>query len=248
MLKGAAGLAVLAAARDASAASATVPAGSLSTLPWPYQPLDPEITAERAFQSYSKGHCMYGSFEAIVGQVAEKLGAPYTGFPFAMFAYGAGGVHGWATLCGALNGAAAAFQLLSTEPAKLTDALFAWYERAALPDFSPRAAKFPTVRVAAGSPLCHASISAWCHGSGKRSYSAERKERCGALTASVARKAILLLADQQGGSLAPTLSESATACGQCHEKGGSLENTRTKMDCRGCHDLARDHETARRGP
>jgi hypothetical protein len=191
---------------------------------------------------------MYGTFEAIAGQVAEKLGAPYTGFPFAMFAYGAGGVHGWATLCGTLNGAAAAFQLLSTEPAKLTDALFSWYEREALPDFAPRTAKFPNVKVAAGSPLCHASISAWCRGSGRKAYSAERAERCGALAASVARKAVLLLADQQGGSLAPRLSERAIVCGQCHEKDGWLENTRTKMDCRGCHNLARDHETARGGP
>ena len=54
------------------------------------------------------GACMLGAFEPIVRGVADKLGAPYTSFPFAMFAYGAGGVAGWGTLCGCLNGAAAA--------------------------------------------------------------------------------------------------------------------------------------------
>jgi hypothetical protein len=244
VVKGVASLAVLGAAGGASAAaSGAGAAGSLAALPWPYAPLDPDATAERAFASYAKGHCMYGSFEAIVGQVAERLGPPYTTFPFAMVTYGAGGVQGWGTLCGALNGAAAAFQLLSPEPAKLTDALFAWYEREALPDFAPRAAKFPNVKVAAGSPLCHASVSAWCHASGKKAYSAERKERCGALAASVARKAVLLLGDPR--AIAVPLSERATSCGVCHEKDGPLENTRAKMDCRGCHQLVRDHGTSR---
>ena len=52
-----------------------------------------------------------------------------------MLAYGAGGINGWATVCGALNGAAAAFQLLSPKPETLIDTLFAWYEGESLPNF-----------------------------------------------------------------------------------------------------------------
>jgi hypothetical protein len=32
-------------------------------------------------------------------------------------------VHGWGTLCGTLNGAAFVFQVLSADPAPLTDAM-----------------------------------------------------------------------------------------------------------------------------
>jgi hypothetical protein len=208
----------------------------MRSLPWPYGPLDPDATGERAFRSYLKGHCMYGTFDAVVGQVAERLGEPYASFPFDMFVYGAGGVQGWATLCGALNGCAAAFQLLAEKPEPLTDALFAWYEREALPDFVPKAAKLPNVPSVAGSPLCHASISSWCAASGKKSYSAERKERCGVLTASVARRAVQLLDLQRAGKALPVaLDEPSAKCAGCHEHGGVLENTRSKMACGGCH-------------
>ena len=81
---------------------------------------------------------MYGSFRAIVGSVAEQLGSPYTDFPFALFKYGEGGVYGWATLLGTINGSAAAIQLLSPNPVPLIDALFAWYESEPLPNFSAK--------------------------------------------------------------------------------------------------------------
>lgn len=231
----AAGGAVLAGAGPAVAAPA--PAGKgLAALPWPYQPLDPDATAQRAFAGYAKGHCMYGTFEALTGQTAERLGAAYAGFPYDMLAYGAGGVQGWATLCGALNGAAAAFQMLSAKPEPLVDGLFRWYEKTALPDFVPAGVKFPNVKSVAGSPLCHQSIASWCEAAGKKAYSAERKERCGVLTGAVARQAVMLLNAQVAGKPLPVLTDAATEeCRSCHEKGGVLEDTRTKMTCGGCH-------------
>ena len=84
--------------------SAPSGASGMRVLPWRYAALDPDATGDRAFAGYQKGHCMYGAFEAIAGPVAERLGAPYTSYPFEMFTYGAGGVNGWGTLCGALNG------------------------------------------------------------------------------------------------------------------------------------------------
>jgi len=219
----------------------TAPAGPaaspMAKVPWPYVPLDPDTAAQRAFVAYGRGHCMYGSFEAIVGTTAERLGAPYTAFPFDMFVYGMGGVRGWGTLCGALNGAAAAVQLLSANPEPVIDALFRWYEGAHLPDFDPKGRKFPNVQSVAGSPLCHASIAQWCEASGKRAYSKEREERCGVLAASVTRKCVELLNLQATGKALPAAAAGARtkACMGCHEKGGALENMRTKMDCDACH-------------
>jgi hypothetical protein len=205
--------------------------------PWPYKALDPDMVGQRAFESYLKGHCMYGSFDGIVGALADQLGEPYRSFPFMMFKYGAGGVNGWGTLCGSLNGSVAAIQLLSPNPGPAIDHLMSWYETEPLPNFYPKGAKFPEVRSAAGTPLCHESIAHWCKQAGKKSYSPERVERCGTLTASVAREAVLLLNDQAAGKPLISLAQSkqTQSCSSCHEKGGMVENIRTKMECGGCH-------------
>ena len=216
---------------------APAPRGTMAKLPWPYKPLDPEAIGNRAYQDYWKSHCMYGTFEAIVGTVAERLGAPYTDFPFDMFFYGVGGVHGWGTLCGSLNGCAAAIQMLSPNPEPLIDELFRWYESAALPDFEPKGMKYKNVKVVAGSPLCHTSIARWCEASGKKTYSPERKDRCGVLTGAVARKCTMLLNDQAAGKfVAATAADPRTrTCLSCHEKGGAMENMRSKQTCAPCH-------------
>ncbi|MBZ5627673.1 MAG: C-GCAxxG-C-C family protein [Acidobacteriia bacterium] len=212
------------------------PTSSLQKLPWPYKPIDPDAAAQRAFEGYYKSECMYGAFEAIVGPVAEQLGSPYKDFPFLMFKYGGGGVKGWATLCGALNGAAAAIQLLSPDPDPLVNALFEWYEHEPLPDVHPKGAKFVEIRSVAGSPLCHQSIANWTKVSHKHAYCPERSERCGALTASVARQVVILLNSQSAGKpVAFALPKQTQSCQSCHEKGGAVENIRTKMDCGGCH-------------
>ena len=58
------------------------------------------------------------------------------------------------------------------------------------------------------------------------------------MTASVARKAAELLDFQLAGKPLPVLPIAGTEtgrCVKCHEEKGELENTRAKMDCRGCH-------------
>jgi hypothetical protein len=217
-----------------------------ATTPWAYHALDPDVTAERAYNDFSKGRCMYGAFEAIVGQLGEKYGDPYKSFPVAMMKYGHGGVNGWGTLCGALNGGAAALQLLSADPNPLIDETFSWYDREALPDYVSKAAKFANVQSASGSPLCHVSISKWCARSGKRAYSPERDERCALLTASVTRHAVLLLNKQADGmKSAAVLPAETVHCQTCHEKGGVVENARSKMTCPQCHfHLGSEHPKA----
>lgn len=235
-LVGAAGLAAASARVLGDTIGASGPKGT-RTVPWAYAKLDPAAVAERAFLGFKKGHCMYGSFEAIVGTTAEKLGPEYQNFPYDMMFYGAGGVQGWATLCGSLNGAAAAFALLSHKPGPLTDALYSWYEKTALPSYVPKGTRFPNIASVSGSPLCHTSISRWCKVSKKKSFSPERDERCGVLTASVAMRAVELLNAQFDAQTLPVLTDEATKkCATCHTNEGSLiEDARTKMTCGGCH-------------
>lgn len=223
--------------RTLAAGTPAVPTSPMAKVPWPYRPLDPDATAQRAFEAYNRHHCMYGTFESIVGAVSEKLGAPYTDFPFEMFTYGMGGVDGWGTLCGALNGCSAAIQLLSAHPEPLIDELYRWYEGAPLPNVSVKGAKFPTVQSVSGSPLCHPSIAKWCEASGKKAYSPERAERCGVLAASVARKTVLMLNDQAFGKFVPVtqVDDRTRTCMGCHEKGGVMENMRSKQACVACH-------------
>ncbi len=238
MLGGLAGVGAAATlvAHAEQATTANSSAAALQKLPWPYKPLDPEAAAQRGFEGYYKGECMYGTFEAIVGPVAEQLGSPYKDFPFMMFKYGGGGIKGWATICGTLNGAAAAIQLLSPNPDPLVNALFAWYEREPLPDVHPKGAKFAEIRSVADSPLCHQSIAQWTKVSQKHAYSPERAERCAALAASVAKQSIILLNQQAAGKpVGFALPLATEGCMSCHEKGGALENIRTKMNCGGCH-------------
>jgi hypothetical protein len=221
----------------AAGVPAAAPANAMAHLPWPYRMLDADAVGQRAFQGYKKGHCMFGTFDAIAGTVAEQLGAPYTSFPFEMFIYGMGGVYGWGTLCGALNGCAAAIQVLSPNPGPLVDELFRWYENTPLPDFEPKGKTFKTVQSLAGSPLCHPSIAEWCAASGKKAYSAERDERCGVLAGSVARQCAMLLNAQAAGKFLPAtaVDPRTQACMGCHEKGGPMENMRSKQSCAPCH-------------
>lgn len=148
--------------------------------PWPYHKLDPDAVAERAYKGFLTGHCMYGSFYGIIGELADKYGAPYNSFPFMMMKIGAGGVADWASLCGALNGPALAISLLSSEPKPLVDELFNWYQIEPLPDYKPKQKVRVdiTTKSVSHSPLCHASVSRWCEKANVKAFSLERDERC----------------------------------------------------------------------
>ena len=102
---------------------------NIISVPWNYKKLDSDIVAVRAYKGYHKNGCMYATFEAIIGTLGDKFGSPYSTFPFDMMKYGAGGIAGWGTLCGALNGAAAAIGLLSKTPKKLIDELLKFSQK-----------------------------------------------------------------------------------------------------------------------
>lgn len=227
--------------RIAPAAAAPLPS---PPLPWPYVKLDPEAVAERAYWSYPDGHCMFSTFAGLVGELADKVGHPYKSFPMEVMKYGAGGVAGWGTLCGALNGAAAAVYLASDDPDSVIDELFWWYSNEKLPDFVPGESPAPLPQSVSRSPLCHVSVATWCETSGLKAYSKQRNERCARLAASTARYAAQILNAQHAGTLklAHPAPEDVRRCRSCHERTGAVENMRGKMNCTQCHpDVGASH-------
>jgi hypothetical protein len=213
-----------------------------SAVPWPYTALDPKVTADRAYDIYWERHCMCAPFEAVVGQLGEMHGEPFTTFPFEMLKYGAGGI-GVSTVCGTVNGSAMAFGLFvenGGDRGALIADLFHWYDQTALPDYTPPVPKndVTIVKSVAGNNMCHASVSEWCKESGIGAYAPERAERCARLCGSVAEKLSTMLNDYFAGTFAPAhpLSGDAETCRGCHDKGGSVENRRANMDCMSCHD------------
>jgi hypothetical protein len=159
---------------------------------WRYLPLDATETAERAYRA--GGGCAFAVTSGIVGQLAERHGEPYRGFPIEMMKYANGGL-GLGSLCGAINAAAAMIGLFVTAgPARsaLVRDVALWHEQTELPAFVPRdaAADAPAVpRAAVATILCKDSRAAWQKATGIE----QTAERCRRIAADVARKTVELL-------------------------------------------------------
>lgn len=216
---------------------------------WIYVPLDPELTAQRAYRYYNDGSCMYATILSVVSQLAEHIGEPYSSFPMHLFKYGHGGVGGYGSICGALNGAAAIVGMLIGEKSaqdKVIADLFRWYEITPLPHFTPEEATFeytPSVSTSQ-SILCHASNTNWCEASGFKVSSDERKERCRRLTADVAFRLTLALNSMYAQDYVAGLQSNpeAASCMACHGDQGKLDNIAVKMDCNSCHTESLGHQ------
>jgi hypothetical protein len=224
--------------------------------PWPYSALDREDARKRGHKGYYDGGCCYGAFIAVLAPLAERFGAPYTNVPAQMMYYGAGGGAGWGSLCGALNGAAAAISLFldRSRATSVVSELFGWYTTAPFP--SDISNDYGTQRVflvnrcdkllkqtAAASTLCHASVSTWSTASGFKTESSERSERCARLTGDCAAHAVELLNDVSAAKFRATFvtPPSVAACQGCH--GSAIQNVRpsVKEDCQRCHKPNWDH-------
>jgi hypothetical protein len=213
-----------------------------STLPWPYIKIDPKAAAERAYEAYYNGGCMYGAFEGIIGELRDNIGFPYDTFPAAVTKYGSAGVHGWGTLCGALNGVAEAIFLMrdTTIGGQIIDEVYAWYATSELPDYKPNSPKFDDIaRSVSDSPLCHVSVTKWCNHAGYKTTTPERAERCAWLTASTVKYTVELLNKEFENKFEPTFAipSSVSDCLSCHGKGGEIENVHIskQVDCNECH-------------
>lgn len=249
---GGAGTAVLATAFKpgikAAPEAKTLPAGN--PLPeWKYLPLDPEETARLAYDIYPEGSCMYSVFNSVVSQLAEKVGEPYASFPAHMMKYGHGGIGGYGTTCGTLNGAASLIGLVVEDKGVqniLISEIFQWYERSALPSYLP---DNPEVELDApasvsGSVLCHASNTNWVNTTGFRIDSKERKERCRRMTADLAAHTVSVLNAYYNSAFVAFAHdrEEVRTCMTCHGQEGKLGNTSSGMTCSSCHDKSLGHK------
>lgn len=225
---------------------------------FPVDGLDVEATRQLGYDSY-KGvlladgfihkECAFATFNAIIGQLSDKVGYPYSEIPTQMMEWGGGGVVGYGSFCGTLNGACAAIGIIcnnANAKAIITD-LLNWYSETAFPSniIAPTGALPQSV---SGTNLCHTSVTNWCKASGYASGSPERSERCARLAGDVAARAVEML----NGSVVLTgaVPRDKTVCGQCHYKGADYsagQFTRGMMDCTTCHtDLKKVPETGHR--
>jgi len=107
LVLGAASVSGVALLKDADPAAA---AGA--DIPWPYpsdsanQPV-PEAVARRAWEIYFKSGCAEAVWGSCVEALAKIRADQWGTLPLNMFRYGGGGIAGWGTICGTLNGAAA---------------------------------------------------------------------------------------------------------------------------------------------
>lgn len=251
------GLAVTGAGLGALGLNAALQAGeqegkAAPEWPWPYAELDVELVRKRGHKYYYEGGCMYGSSGGLLSVLIDEIGSPYTTFPHDMMRYGGGGIAGWGTVCGSLNGACAIITLVAGKAyGKITNELMAWYGTTPFPsdtanryatsheylvDKYKTDAALPTT--VSGSPLCHVSVNTWCREAGFASGSPERAERCARLTGDVAAKAAELLNANLRGELVTGEFEKSE-CMSCHFMGENYESGQFIIgkgtNCTDCH-------------
>jgi hypothetical protein len=230
-------------------AGAQTQGGVVTESPLPYAELDPEEARLRAHAAYFRAGCSYAVFYALVSMLRDKVGGPYNQIPLRMLGYGRGGAASWGTLCGTLNGAGAAINLVASDADtnKLLGDLIGWYtitpfptkesdDVAAAKGYKYDAKEYMTAALPtsmSNSPLCHASVASWIKVSGFPESSNERKERCARICGDVAAKTVLMLNAWKAGTFAATfkVSDETAGCLSCHS-----DAQVGKMACTSCHE------------
>jgi uncharacterized protein with FMN-binding domain len=174
--------------------------------PYPCCEFDLDRVEKLAYEGYYENGCCYGVAYALLTELQDKIGFPFTVIPAEMFANGKEGyVNG--SLCGAMGGALGVFGLvLGAEDARaLTKQLNDWYTSTPLPIYQPEiTAPCQTV-----SPTinCLDSVSLYMKEAGVERKDPIRKARCGGLSGDVAKKAAELLNIHFGYMAAPVVEE-----------------------------------------
>jgi len=238
-------------------AASQLPAGGMPSpkpadqpWPWPYKPLDPEIVRKAAHDGYYEQGCGYAVFAGIILELRARVGRPFTLMPLEMMSYAGGGIKGWGTICGAVNGAGAVISLVcdGKTSGKIIDELILWYTESPLPSETSngcaarhefRADKniAPLPQSISGSPLCHVSATKWCKKAGSAIDSPQRHERCARLSGDVAAFAVKALNYNLAGRMQFTraLPEKTSGCLSCHGQTGEVRDVAARFDCVQCH-------------
>ena len=83
--------------------------------PYPSCEFDLDRVEQLGYESFQQNGCCFGVANALLTELKEKVGFPYTAIPAEMFINGKAG-YGAGTLCGSLGGASAIIGLMC-EPA-----------------------------------------------------------------------------------------------------------------------------------
>ena len=216
---------------------------------WEYLPLDAAAVGETAYRIYPEGSCMYAVVGSVMQELAAKDPVPFSTFPYQMMRYGQGGLGGWGSLCGVVNGGAALIGLFCADLPKetlqeLIGELCSWYEATLLPAYTPHQPWWasevqPSV---AESLLCHVSVSNWCEATGRDAFCMHKKERCRRLAADGAMKTVEILnrKAEHGTSEFTGLTPEVNACIKCHGRDQRADIT-VKMNCASCHQFDGKH-------
>jgi hypothetical protein len=231
---GAAGIAVLASGGLSLFSKAEAKGGPTEKWPWPYVKLDPEKTAELAYNEWYRVYCGAAVINSVFSQLREKVGEPYTSFPVDAFKFLEGGVSAWGTICGSNAGANIVTNVIigpslagaSEDGMLMGSEIMQWYSDAQMPIYTPKNPKVTTEipKTVANSPLCHISVGRWMKAADKPLGSPERKDRCARVTASVAYKVVELLNEWKDGKyktkgVLPAKSfniQAQSNCTDCH--------------------------------
>lgn len=234
---------------------------------WKYLPIDPKKTADDSYDLFKDGACHYASFRAIVTNVADALlltgkendailAQTYLAFPFYMMVYGQAGLAYYGSLCGALNGCAAALSVFVPDVKDkfaLIQDLAVYYEETPMPIYVPKVDNYPEKMPpnAAKSILCHLSLDKWIKSSGTNLKGYTRVERCIRITCDMVIRTVELLNKYHAvrpeamTALTPLLPETQS-CIQCHFDDRGRYDSISKMNCTECHPKPDDNRSCPR--
>lgn len=252
------GLAVVPAIANPSVAAAA-PAHEL---PWAYTTQDAEAVARRAYETYyQQGGCAEATWwplvEALAADATNPDQALWATLPKKMFAYGGGGVNGWGTVCGTLNGSSAIIKMFFADGSLIDDNM-QYYAETPLPTNGIDIAVRGGWTQAAGVPapidnaptctghtqLCHASISQWTMMTGYADGGREQKDRCAKACCDLMKHTAENLNAWKASGAKPTvvLDPTVASCGSCHTAASKIA-MKSKMACDPCHDQTAAHST-----
>ena len=244
---------------------AVADAAAIKDFPWSYTTLDADKVARRAYEVYYASGCMEATWwpivEALTASDLADAATTWGTLPKNMMKFGGGGVAGWGTLCGTLNGSCAVIAAIGA-PGKISDEAMQYYAETPLPtngtDRSMRKGGWtPTgTNVPAGGPLvnvptstahsqlCHASLSQWTMTTGSADGTRQQKDRCGKACYDMVFKTVTMLNAWHADSTAipaGKLDPSVAACAPCH----TTPIAKGKMACDSCHDETPTHASGK---
>jgi len=223
---------------------------------WKYLPIDPINAADDSYAFFKDGACHYASFRAIVTNVAKALlstgneddatlAEHYLAFPFYMMVYGQAGLAFYGSLCGALNGCAAAISVFvpdRTDKFAMIQDLNVYHEETPLPMYVPKDDQYPGKMppTVAKSILCHPTLDKWVKGTDYTFEGPARAERCNRLTSDIVIRTVRLLneyhsAHPKKNESLMSLTSETQSCVECHSHAQGRYDVLTKMSCATCH-------------